>query len=426
MAVVTAGSLPFQQQIAFYRAKRNVVTGSWSDVWQSEHDNAFMVAGANRIELVADFRDAVRAAIEGGETLEGFRQRFDSIVAKHGWDYNGGRNWRSRVIYETNLRQSYNAGRREQQQRLKKARPWKRYRHSDAVEHPRPIHQSWDGKIWHIDDPVWLVIDPQNGWGCQCYTETLNDRDLKRLGKDGPDPSPQLEWIDAVVGQRSPGGPRTVRTVVGVDPGFAYAPGSNMDDWPESRGGPVTPPALRRTLEQSTQDILRKSTRLPAGPAAQLLQDAFELERAHDALAAGYAEFQSQALTALEAHNEQYFVGLMNQQLLGALGDRGLTPLTAAIAVRDRDVLGTLATSVTEAALAQLPALLRHPQAILFDGAVGDVLYLGAKTETGQLLIRVGARSAVNGYRSAMPADPKALASEVRSGRLVLLQGELE
>lgn len=234
MAAVAYGSLPFRQQIAFFRGKRNVLTESWLDVWQAEHDNAFMVAGANRIELVADFRDAVRASIESGETLEDFRRRFDSIVAKHGWDYNGGRNWRSRVIYETNLRQSYNAGRWNQLQRLKKARPYWRYKHSDAVEHPRPVHLSWDDKIWAADDPVWQVIYPSNGWGCQCYVEALSERDMKRLGKDGPDPSPQLEWVDAIVGQRSAGGPRVVRTVVGVDPGFAYAPGSSLDDWPSS------------------------------------------------------------------------------------------------------------------------------------------------------------------------------------------------
>ncbi|HEY1132681.1 MAG TPA: hypothetical protein VGF12_24950, partial [Roseateles sp.] len=119
MATVAYGSLPFKQQIAFFRQKTNVLTDSWLDLWEAQHDNGFMVAGANRIDLLADFRQAVRAAIEDGETLAQFRTRFDSIVAKHGWDYNGGRNWRSRVIYETNLRQSYNAGRWHQEQQLK-------------------------------------------------------------------------------------------------------------------------------------------------------------------------------------------------------------------------------------------------------------------------------------------------------------------
>jgi hypothetical protein len=76
-------------------------------------------------------------------------------VATHGWDYNGGRNWRSRVIYETNLRQSYNAGRWAQLQQLIKVRPFWRYNHNDAVEHPRPLHVSWNGLVLRHDDPWW-------------------------------------------------------------------------------------------------------------------------------------------------------------------------------------------------------------------------------------------------------------------------------
>ncbi|MFV9492170.1 hypothetical protein ACNUI5_09110 [Pseudomonas aeruginosa] len=53
-------------------------------------------------------------AIADGTTLEEFRRDFDRIVAKYGWSYRGGRNWRSRVIYETNMRGSYMAGRLEQ------------------------------------------------------------------------------------------------------------------------------------------------------------------------------------------------------------------------------------------------------------------------------------------------------------------------
>ena len=34
--------VPFQQQIAFFRNKKNVLTESWLDLWQSEHDNGFI------------------------------------------------------------------------------------------------------------------------------------------------------------------------------------------------------------------------------------------------------------------------------------------------------------------------------------------------------------------------------------------------
>lgn len=426
MATVAHGSLPFKQQIAFLRGKRNVLTESWVDVWEAEHDNAFMVAGANRIDLLADLREAIRAAIEDGETLDNFRGRFDSIVAKHGWDYNGGRNWRSRVIYETNLRQSYNAGRWAQEQQLKKAMPWKRYRHSDAVEHPRPVHQGWDGKIWAVDDPVWLVIHPQNGWGCQCFTELLSDRDMKKLGKSGPDESPQLEWIDVLVGKNSPGGPRLVRTVVGVDPGFAYAPGSSLDTWPSRRGGPVTPPELQHTLEQSAQDMLRKSMRLPAAAAAQLLGDALQLARVQDALQAGYATFQGAAIASGSARGASYLPGVLDDVLATAMAARGITPATAAISVADADVLRFIAAGVSGADLSALPSTLRGARAVLWDAAAGELLFV-SDVGSGVMVARVGVRGAVNQVRNVTTAaDASALTAAVTDGRAVLLRGSLE
>jgi hypothetical protein len=224
---VRYGSLPFSQQIRFFRGKANLPTRAWTDIYTREHDYAFVVAGANRDAIVADFRTAVDRAISEGRSLADFRKDFDRIVREHGWDYKGGRNWRSRVIYETNLRTSYAAGRYEQLQEVKRRRPFWRYRHSDAVQHPRPHHVAWDGLIIHADDPWWKTHYPPNGWGCQCYVEALAERDLRRLGKDGPDKAPASPEVEHVIGTRSPGGPRTVRTPEGIDPGFEYPPGAS-------------------------------------------------------------------------------------------------------------------------------------------------------------------------------------------------------
>lgn len=219
------GSLPFGEQIEFFRRKLNLPTAGWTDIYTQEHDWAFVVAGANRDDLLADFRQAVERAITEGRTLAEFRKDFDRIVAQHGWDYVGGRNWRSRVIYETNLRTSYAAGRYEQLQAVKAVRPWWQYVHSEAVLVPRPVHLSWDGLVLHADDPWWIYHFGPNGWGCQCTVRALNDRDLARLGKTGPDTAPPLIFEEVVIGQRSANGPRTVRVPQGIDPGFEYTPG---------------------------------------------------------------------------------------------------------------------------------------------------------------------------------------------------------
>lgn len=224
---VSAASLPFSEQNEFFRRKLNLSTSAWTDVYNREHDFAFVVAGANRDDLVADFRSAVEKAIADGTTLESFRKDFDRIVAKHGWSYNGGRNWRSRVIYETNMRSSYMAGRYEQMMAVREERPYWQYLHSDAVEHPRPLHESWNGLILRWDDPWWDTHFPINAWGCQCGVRALSEQDLARIGKSGPDQAPPTVMETRTIGQRSSDGPRVVEVPAGIDPGFEYTPGKS-------------------------------------------------------------------------------------------------------------------------------------------------------------------------------------------------------
>ncbi|TBV12764.1 PBECR2 nuclease fold domain-containing protein [Stutzerimonas kirkiae] len=222
---ISHGSLPFQEQIDFFRSKVQLPTRAWSDIYTVEHDWAFVVAGASKRTLLADLYGAVEKSIAQGRTLEQFRQDFDQVVARHGWQYNGGRGWRTRVIYDTNLRQSYNAGREEQMDdpELRKRRPYGLYRHGDS-RHPRPQHKAWDGLVLPLDDPWWTTHSPQNGWGCSCKKFMVSERDVQRMGLSVAD-SPAIEYEDQVIGKNSPNGPRTVRVPKGIDPGFEYAPG---------------------------------------------------------------------------------------------------------------------------------------------------------------------------------------------------------
>jgi len=212
----TWGSLPFAEQIQFFLNKGDELTDRWTDVWQEAHDRAFMVAGAAEADLLSDLRAAVEKAITQGTTLAEFREDFETIVADRGWTgWTGegtaaGRAWRTRVIYETNLRSSYAAGRYAQLDAIKQRRPFWRYRHNPTVQDPREEHLSWDGLILDANDPWWRTHYPPNGWGCRCRVESLAQRDLDRLGKAGPDQAPT-----------APG------DTSGIDDGWAYAPGAS-------------------------------------------------------------------------------------------------------------------------------------------------------------------------------------------------------
>lgn len=189
---VNALDLPFDKAIAFFRQKVNIPTASWDDLWKGMHARGFMIAGAQRDELLSDFRQAIDAALAEGKTLADFRKDFDAIVTRHGWNYNGGRGWRSRVIFETNLRTAHQAGRYAQMTDpdVLAYRPYWRYRHGDSRQ-PRPQHLAWDDLVLTADDPWWQTHYPPNDWGCKCYVEALSKRQLQKLGKTAPDQAPE-------------------------------------------------------------------------------------------------------------------------------------------------------------------------------------------------------------------------------------------
>jgi hypothetical protein len=203
--------LPFKEQERFFQNKLNIPTQKWTDLWKDQHAKGFMIAGAYKADLLADFRTAVNKAISQGITLEDFRKDFDSIVARHGWSYKGRRNWRSEVVYSTNIRTAYAAGRWNQLQDpdVRKFYGYLTYRHGDSRA-PRPHHLAWDGITLTDDAPWWKTHYVPNGWGCKCKIFAATKEDFERAtaaGKGEAPPSP----IDLKTGEP-----------VGIDKGWGY------------------------------------------------------------------------------------------------------------------------------------------------------------------------------------------------------------
>lgn len=217
---------PFKQQVAAFRLRLGTLEPStkWTDIWKAEHDRAFMVAGAQKADLLADLAAAVDKAISQGTTLETFRKDFREIVARNGWTgYTGsetarGRAWRTRVIYKTNLSVSYAAGRYAQL--VAANHKFWIYFHGNSAE-PREQHLAWDGLILPPGHPFWATHAPPNGWGCSCYIIGASSMAAAiRLGGK-PDLKLPDNWqaID----------PRT-GAPVGIDRGWDYAPGASVTE----------------------------------------------------------------------------------------------------------------------------------------------------------------------------------------------------
>ncbi|WP_337840504.1 phage minor head protein [Rheinheimera sp.] len=215
MSTAQYGGLSFKEAIAFFRAKLNVPSERWTDIWKEQHNVAFMVAGATKTELLADLRQAVDAAIAQGKSLNWFKSEFKNIVKKNGWDHTGDAAWRARVIYDTNMRQAYNAGRWQQLQQFE----FWRYVHGDS-RYPRPAHQAKHNLVLPKTAAFWQVWFPQNGWGCKCKVVGETAQSVKRKGYSvSPEPGIAMrEWVDRKTGE-------VHQVPKGIDPGFDYAPG---------------------------------------------------------------------------------------------------------------------------------------------------------------------------------------------------------
>jgi hypothetical protein len=206
-----AFALPFPEASDFFRRKLSIPTRRWDDLVKDQHAKGFMVAGAYKAELVADLRAAVQKAIDGQLSLKEFKGQFDDIVARHGWSYNGSRNWRSELIWDTNTRMAYQAGRWQQLTTPGPTTlPFLVYRHSDGVINPRPEHVAWDGITLPATDPWWMTHYPPNGWRCHCKVFAASATERAAALAQGKATAPAGN-IDPSTGAPA-----------GIDPGFDY------------------------------------------------------------------------------------------------------------------------------------------------------------------------------------------------------------
>lgn len=234
-----ATKLPFAEASEFFRGKAKIVeTKEWREMMREQHDRAFTVAGLACESSLKGIRRLVQKAIDEGQTEKDFRKSLQAVLEENGAELRGALKRRAKVIFDTNIRTSYAAGRLRQLEAAKSVSPYWVYRHGGSAN-PRPEHLAMDGKVLPADDPAWKLIYPPNGWGCSCVVEAVSERQLKKMGglgknklevKYGPDGLP-----------------------AGVEPGWDYQPGATADPFSGETRDPDKTFAGRRRLEESGQ-----------------------------------------------------------------------------------------------------------------------------------------------------------------------------
>ena len=411
MADPISGSFraPFAEQLAALRLRLGNLVGTrvWTELERSQHDRAFMVAGAMEADLLADLAKAVDKAVAEGTGLEAFRKDFRAIVEKNGWHgWNGegtakGEAWRMRTIYRTNMATTYAAGRMAQLVDGKFAF-WV-YKHGGSLE-PRLQHLAWNGVALPPDHPFWAEHYPPNGWGCSCRVfGARSEAGIKRVGGV---PGKALPDGWAVINPKT-GAP------VGIDKGWDYAPGATVSD--------------------DINAILgRKVATLPAELGSDL----------GDSLARQVDEAWAKwvAETLATGRTKPTLVGVLSQDVIKALDGEGIAPASADMQIGPGLLAGPKATRHEQKGDAllpddwlNLPERLRAPTAVLLDTQSGKLLYvLPAEAGHAQLAVYLdylikgsdgGGRTnmVISAYRPVLAEVQRRLAN----GALKLLSGTL-
>lgn len=239
--------LPPEAAVEFFRQKGFKIGFDHRDVWQQEHQAAFTVAKAMQLDLLADIRDQVDAALADGTTFETFKAALKPNLVKRGWwgrammtdpadgqrkEVQLGSTRRLKVIYDTNLRTAHSEGQWARIQEAKATLPYLMYDHTPSA-HERKEHAAWDGLVLPADDPWWRSHMPVKAWGCKCRVIQVGERQIARQGlKVGQAPAERYsDYTNKRTGE-------VQRVPAGVDPEFNYPPGgrrANLVDFMAQR-----------------------------------------------------------------------------------------------------------------------------------------------------------------------------------------------
>jgi len=361
--------------IAAFQARRLLAPSyAWQDVFQDEHSRGYAVAGVQRLDILQIFFDESEAAVNNGGSLKDFR---DSILPKltaKGWwgdievkDAATGEtritrfdDRRLKLIYDTNVRQAYAAGRWAETQKTKARLPFLVY-FTMQDEHVRASHRRWNALVLPVDHPFWDTHYPPNGWNCRCYAYAIDQKGIDRLRKAGvkiQTEAPAIDWVTYV-------NPRTGEVVPvprGIDPGFAYNPGKARDE-------ALYEASLRKALGSS-----------PLASATALAQAQADMPAFVASATRRFGKFVDQLVDAKgkpigQARGDIRYIGTLAPQAVRALQIQNIELASPVVAVRDEDVLHTfrdakdIGAKVAISVYRRLPELLQRAHAVLLDSS---------------------------------------------------------
>lgn len=377
MAETRLEALPPVDAIAALERRRDnpLPSGAWHSVASEVHADAFTVARSAGFDILGDVASSLHDAQAQGRTYADWAKDITPVLKAKGWwgetvDEHGatvqlGCPRRLRIIYDTNLRVSHDAGLWAAiDRRAAGEARFGRTLHLRYVavldRRTRPAHRAWHDTTLPQDHPWWTTHAPRNGWRCRCTVESLTDRDMRRYDVTPTGSPPDLGdrlWTNPSTGE-------VQRVPRGIDPGWAHNPGRNAARGMATLGKlAALPPDLAAAAPQV----------IPALPG--LVADDFKRWVA--------------GIDPTRPAGEVRPIGLLSPKVVAGLKDAGREPTSAAVMIRDHDVAHMLrdakaGKTIGVDDIARLPEILAKPEAVLLDVGTDGLIYVFASPDGGK------------------------------------------
>ncbi|RJX32303.1 MAG: hypothetical protein C4516_04175 [Oxalobacter sp.] len=394
-----------EEALAFFRQKGYAIAFDHRDVWRQANQGAFTVAKVAQMDLLADFRTHIDAAIQNGTTLQQFIKDMRPNLMRRGWWGRAqmtdpqtketkvvqlGSPRRLKVIYETNMRTAHSEGQWQRIQSAKDTLPFLMYDHTPSP-HERKEHAAWDGLVLRADDPWWQSHYPVRAWGCKCSVIQMSAAMADAAG--GESVAPEEKY-------RSYTNKRTGETIdvpIGVDPEFSYPQGGRLNN-------------LGRLMAERVE-------RSPATWGSVVFDGA--RERVTPIVMAEYTSW----ITAIEADRaarlgSRRVVNAISQNIVSQAAKLvGVSLTTSAISLDKGEAMHLLASarkgekSIPSEWVYALPERLNAPKAVLHDVNSGNLLYVWALDDNRYIRVVVQPNF----------ADQRIKTNAIRSGHVVTI-----
>lgn len=295
---------PDPRAVAYLEAKGLVRSWRWPSIWREQHAFGFTLAGVHRLDVIAAAKQLTTQAVARGETYEMFQEQFEERLKKLGFagrqvvtefaegerTVNLSAPWRTKVIYDTNIRGAYAAAEWQAIEDTAADFPALEYQ-GVSDEKTRASHRQWFGVVLPVGHVFWRTWYPPNDWFCRCYViqvslseissgsaKVVSDEQLEAMGVE-LNPARWPTWSHGPTG-------RVARAPEDVGPGFAYNAGmarrANLGE------------LLARKVEDLDSDLARAA-------AADLVNLPVFQDLVGDALRIGVARAEARAAVADQA-----------------------------------------------------------------------------------------------------------------------------